>query len=114
MMEHKGYIGRVVYDDDAEIFAGEVINTRDVITFQGQTVNELKQAFRDSVDDYLEFCAERGEEPEKPFSGRLMMRIPVDLHRDLHLEARHKGVSLNALIKNKLAHSMAKQRKVHA
>jgi predicted HicB family RNase H-like nuclease len=59
MMEYKGYVGRVEYDDEAETFHREVINTRDVITFQGATVAELKKAFRDSVEDYLSFCAER-------------------------------------------------------
>jgi predicted HicB family RNase H-like nuclease len=58
MMEHKGYMGRVEYDDAAGIFHGEVINTRDVITFQGVTVPQLKKAFRDSIEDYLAFCAE--------------------------------------------------------
>ena len=66
MMEYKGYFAKVEFDDETDIFHGEVINLRDVVTFQGQTVDELHQAFRDSIDDYLEFCAERGEEPEKP------------------------------------------------
>ena len=57
MMEYKGYIGKVEFDDEAEIFHGEVINTRDVITFQGTTVAEIKQAFHDSVEDYLDFCS---------------------------------------------------------
>jgi predicted HicB family RNase H-like nuclease len=65
MMEHKGYIGRVEFDDEADIFHGEVINTRDVITFQGQSVAELKTAFKESVEDYLAFCATRGEEPDR-------------------------------------------------
>ena len=56
MMEYKGYIGHVEFDDEADIFHGEEINTRDVITFQGKTVGEIKQAFRDSVADYLEYC----------------------------------------------------------
>jgi predicted HicB family RNase H-like nuclease len=63
MMEYKGYLGKVEFDDQAALFHGEVISTRDVITFQGKSVAELKQAFRDSVDDYLAFCAQRGEEP---------------------------------------------------
>lgn len=71
MMTYKGYVGRVDYDDDAGIFHGAVVNLRDVITFQGTTVEELRQAFRDSVDDYLEFCAGRGEEAEQRFSGNL-------------------------------------------
>ena len=70
MIEYKGYIAKVEFDDEAEVFHGEVINLRDVITFEGESVAELKQAFHDSVEDYLAFCAERGEEPEKPFSGK--------------------------------------------
>lgn len=66
MMRYKGYVGRVEYDDEAGVFHGEVTNLRDVITFQGTTVDELRQAFRTSVDDYLEFSAQRGEEPDKP------------------------------------------------
>lgn len=68
-MEYKGYVGKVEFDDDAEIFHGEVLDTRDVITFQGKSVGELRQAFRDSIDDYLAFCEQRGESPDKPFSG---------------------------------------------
>ena len=65
MMQYKGYAGRVEFDDKADIFHGEVIGLRDVITFQGRTVKEVRQAFRDSVDDYLDFCSKRGEEPEE-------------------------------------------------
>ncbi len=68
MLEHKGYKGQVEFDDEAGIFHGEVLGTRDVITFEGTSVRELKRAFRDSVDDYLGFCAQRGEEPDKPFT----------------------------------------------
>lgn len=69
MLKHKGYIGSAEFDDEDEVFHGRVIGIRDVITFQGISVEELKDAFTDSVEDYLEFCAERGEEPEKPYSG---------------------------------------------
>lgn len=58
MMKYKGYVGKVEFDDDADLFHGEIMNTRDVITFQGRTTDELRQAFKDSVDDYLAFCAE--------------------------------------------------------
>ena len=61
MMEIEGYLGRAEYDDETGVFHGEVINLRDVITFQGETVQELRTAFQESVDDYLAFCAERGE-----------------------------------------------------
>lgn len=102
MLEHKGYKGRVEFDPEAKIFHGEVVGTRDVITFQGTSVEELEVAFRDSVDDYLEFCAERGEEPDKPFTGRLMVRLPPDLHRELYVEAKEEGMSLNQLIAERL------------
>ncbi|KAF0217346.1 MAG: HicB family [Geobacteraceae bacterium] len=106
MMEYKGYIGHVEFDDDAEIFHGEVINTRDVITFQGKTVDEIKQAFRDSVEDYLEYCAKLGQQPEKPFTGKFMLRIPPDLHRKIYVAAKQSGESINAWIKEQLAHSV--------
>lgn len=63
-MEYKGYHAKVEFVDDADIFHGEVVNLRDVITFEGETVQQLKRAFQDSVDDYLDFCAKRGEDPE--------------------------------------------------
>lgn len=58
MMEYKGYIARVEVDDKAGVLHGEVINTRDVITFEETSIEELRQALSDSVDDYLAFCAE--------------------------------------------------------
>lgn len=67
-MEYKGYNATVEFDDEAGIFHGEVALIRDVITFQGTTVDELRQAFRDSIDGYLEWCAQRGEAAEKPRS----------------------------------------------
>ena len=93
-MTYKGYLGVVEYDDEAGIFHGEVANLRDVITFQGKCVEDLRQAFRESVDDYLDFCAERGEDPEKPLSGNISLRIGPDLHSRIYLQAKksHKSV----------------------
>ena len=69
MMEYKNYMAHIEYDAEADIFHGEVINIRDVITFQGKSTDELRRALEDSVEDYLEFCKERGEEPNQPFSN---------------------------------------------
>ena len=107
MMEYQGYIGKVEFDDEAGIFHGEVINTRDVITFQGVSVRELKKAFQDSVDDYLAFCAERGESPDKPFSGQFVTRVPPELHRQVNLVARMSGKSLNAWVADQLQSALA-------
>src|SRR5438309_2217547 len=102
MMAYKGYVGRVEFDDDADLFHGEVVNTRDVITFQGATVKELRKAFQESVDDYLAFCRERGEAPEKPYSGQFVTRLTPDLHRKISLAAAVSGKSLNAWIVEQL------------
>jgi predicted HicB family RNase H-like nuclease len=101
-MKYKGYTGKVDFDEDAEIFHGEVVDTRDMITFQGKTVKELKQAFKDSVNDYLEFCESRGEKPEKPFSGKFMIRITPELHHAVYLKALQDGKSLNAVVEDAL------------
>src|SRR5206468_8695631 len=108
MMEHKGYIGKVEFGDEAGIFHGEVINTRDVITFQGESVAQLKKAFRESVDVYLAFCKKRGEEPDKPFSGQFVTRIPPELHRQVNLAASLAGKSLNAWVADQLKAAVAR------
>ncbi len=91
MMKYKEYLARVEFDGEADIFHGEIINLRDVITFQGKTTDELKQAFEDSVEDYLEFRAERGEEPDKPFSGRFTINLSPELHRKIIFAVEKSG-----------------------
>ena len=102
MMDYKGYIGNVNFDDEANIFHGEVINLRDIVTFQGETVKQLRKAFRDSVDDYLEFCKERGESPEKPYSGKFMVRVEPKLHKAVAMHAKIEHKSLNAWVHDTL------------
>ena len=98
MMKYKGYFGKVEIDDEAGILHGEVINIRDVITFEGASVDEIQKAFRKSVDDYLEFCAQRGESPEKPFSGKFVVRLPAELHRKAYVQAKLADKSLNGWV----------------
>ena len=112
MMEYKGYVGKVEFDDEAGIFHGEVLDTRDVITFQGQSVAELKTAFQESIDDYLAFCKQRGEEPNKPFSGQFVTRIPPELHRQVNLAASISGKSLNAWVVEQLQAAVARIRSI--
>jgi predicted HicB family RNase H-like nuclease len=95
ILQYKGYIGEIKIDTEANVLYGEVVNTHDVITFQGTYVEEIRQAFIDSVEDYLEFCAERNEEPEKPFSGNLPLRMDPSIHKKAFIEAKKSGVSLN-------------------
>lgn len=109
MLRYKGYAGHVEFDDEAGIFHGEVLGLRDVVTFQGTSVDELEEAFRESVDDYLQFCEERGEAPEKPFSGRLVLRTSPELHRKMYLSAAREGKSLNQWINERLERESRKE-----
>ena len=96
MMEYRGRRGVVIFDDEAGLLHGEVVDTRDVITFQGSSVSEVRQAFRDSVDEYLTICSERGREPDRPYSGRIALRLPSQVHRAAAAAARTERKSLNA------------------
>jgi predicted HicB family RNase H-like nuclease len=80
MMKYKGYKGYVEFDADADTFHGEVLDIRDVITFQGRTVREPERAFKDSVDEFLSIREERREEPDEPFSGKFVLRLSPELH----------------------------------
>lgn len=98
-MKYKGYEGHVIYDEDAKLFHGEVSGLKDVVTFQGTSVDQLEQAFKDSVDEYLNFCKELGRAPEKPFSGKLLIRISPETHERVAYQAKCSGISLNTWIK---------------
>jgi predicted HicB family RNase H-like nuclease len=111
MIEYKGYRATVDFDGEARVFYGEVIDLNDVITFQGESVKELEQAFHDSVDDYLEFCKERGEKPEKPFSGKFVVRISPDLHRAITLCAAEHKESVNTYVRDVLEEAVETERK---
>jgi predicted HicB family RNase H-like nuclease len=102
-MKYKGYTGVVEFDEESGSLYGRVIGLRDVITFQGESVTEVTQAFRDSVNDYLEFCAKRGRTPDKPYSGQFVLRIDPGLHRALSHAAEEKGQSLTSLVEETLA-----------
>jgi predicted HicB family RNase H-like nuclease len=101
-MKYKGYTGVVEFDEDSGVLFGRVVGLRGAITFQGESVAEVIQAFHDSVDVYLEFCEKRGMSPEKPYSGQFVLRIDPTLHRALSHAAEERGVSLNALVEEQL------------
>lgn len=96
MLEYKSYVGTIEAAEGA--FVGRVMGLRDVITFEGETFAELEQAFRDSIEDYLTFCAERGEQPDRPYSGRIPLRLDPEVHRKAAARAQAEGLSLNQWI----------------
>ena len=97
-MNYKGYTGKVEYDDEAGCFYGEIIGLRDVVTFKGTSVKELKKTFKESIDDYLAFCERMGKEPDIPASGRLILRVPPEIHSRAAVVAKSEGRSLNSWV----------------
>lgn len=94
-MAYKGYSARVEYDDQDELFVGHIAGIDDVVGFHAETVADLKTAFHEAVDDYIETCAKVGKEPLRPYSGKVMFRISPETHRKAALAAELAGVSLN-------------------
>ena len=94
-MEHRGYRARVEYDDEDGLFVGRVAGIRDGVGFHADTVEGLRAAFREAVDDYLETCERLGRPPQKPYSGRLMLRVDPEVHRRAAVAAELAGLSLN-------------------
>jgi predicted HicB family RNase H-like nuclease len=103
MKTYRGHNATVSFDEDALLFHGEVLGIRDVITFQARTADELPKAFHESVDDYLEWCAKDGVDPEKPFSGSLSLRATPELHRRMADAAARNAKSLNQWMVEALA-----------
>lgn len=106
MIEYKGYTGVFEYDPEIETFAGHVIDLRDEVYFEGASVAELKASMERAVDHYLEVCELRGEDPARPFSGQLRLRMDSDLHQRAAVLAATSGLSLNALVVRALEHEL--------
>lgn len=92
MMTYKNYMAKVIFDEEANIFHGEVINIRDVITFEGSSVDELQKSFKESIDDYLDFCKLRNEKPNSTLNGYLSLNIPVSNQNLLRIAANKAGM----------------------
>ena len=110
MLEYKGYRGSVEYIDESKIFHGEVLGTKDVITFRGTNVDEIETAFRESIDDYLDYCKEEGVEPDKPYSGKFNVRIPEMMHRQIAELAKIENESLNDIVLRSLQEFLDKEK----
>jgi len=94
-MHYKGYSARVEYDNADRVFTGRLLGVQDIIVFHGESVEALQIAMQESVDDYLAACKTLGQHPQKPGSGKLMIRIPPELHSAALTAAQTSGISLN-------------------
>lgn len=94
-MTHKGYAASIAYSDEDGCFIGHIAGIRDIVGFHGESVAELRAAFIEAVEDYLETCAQLNRPPQKPYSGKLMLRIPPEIHAAIATAADVHGKSLN-------------------
>ena len=113
-LKYKGYTGVVEFDPDDKIFCGRVIDVKDVITFESPDATKLEEEFQISVDAYLEFCEDLGDEPEKPYSGRFNIRISPELHRLVSVKAVEENMSLNSFVADALEAAVIKKEKSYA
>ena len=98
MIEYKGYTGVFEFDPSIDAFHGRVVGLQDVVIFQGISLDELRREMAESVEDYLEYCAELGKEPERPYRGEFLVRTTPELHRAAAIQAESSGMSLNAWV----------------
>lgn len=98
IMQYKGYTGSVEYSEEDNCLFGKVLGIRSLISYEGESVAELKQDFEEGVEDYLELCAEEGIEPERPYKGSFNVRVTPEVHRDAALCAAEQGKTLNGFV----------------
>jgi predicted HicB family RNase H-like nuclease len=104
-MTFKGYAAKIEYSDEDACFIGHIAGIKDVIGFHAETVKELRTAFEDAVDDYLATCEKLGRAPQKPYSGKLMLRVPPEIHARAAMMAQAHGLSINQWASDVLAHA---------
>lgn len=102
-MTYKGYSARIEFDEQDRIFVGHLAGIRDIVGFHGSSVNELEAAFHEAVDDYLAHCAQLNLPANKPFSGRMLLRVPPEVHAQASVAAQVAGLSLNQWAAHALA-----------
>jgi len=105
-MSYKGYTARIDFDDRDDIFVGRVLGVSDTISFHADSVENLRHEFRVSIDDYLKYCREHGHEPGKIASGKLMLRVPPEIHTASLIAAKAAGKSLNQWATEALAQAV--------
>ena len=107
-MTYKGYPARIEFSEEDGCFVGHIVGINDIVGFHGDSVSELRQAFEEAVDDYLETCERLGRSPQKPYSGNLMLRIPPEVHAAVARAAEGRGKSINQWATEALAEQATK------
>lgn len=111
-LDYKGYVGTVEYSNEDEVFHGKIFGINDLVTFEGESVAEIKNSFKEAVDDYLETCRELGKEPEKTFKGSFNVRVPSSIHKDAALTATQYNISLNDFVRVALTYAIKHKQEI--
>jgi predicted HicB family RNase H-like nuclease len=107
VLKYKSFIATVKYSEDDEAFIGKIEGINSVVSFEGQSIEELKSAFKDAVESYLDFCRRKGvTEMQKSYTGAFNVRIDADLHRRAAIAAKTHGVTLNAFVKKAIERNL--------
>ena len=104
-MKYKSYVGTVEYSEEDNCLFGRLTGINDIISYEGDSVASLRVAFEEAVDDYLETCVKLGKTPQRPYSGKVMLRIPPELHAEIAMRAEASGKSLNQWAAETLSHA---------
>jgi predicted HicB family RNase H-like nuclease len=107
VMSYKSYSARIEYSDDDGCFIGHLAGIRDVVGFHGESVVELRSAFEEAVEDYLATCEKLNRSPQRPYSGKVMLRLDPSIHARVAMQAESQGKSLNAWAQEALARAVA-------
>ena len=107
ILTYKDFFGSVHFDSDDQVFHGKIEGIEDLVTFEGTSVSELVESFREAVEDYLDLCNQTGKNSEKSYRGSFNVRISPELHRQAAREALAKGLSLNQFIQRVLETELA-------
>jgi predicted HicB family RNase H-like nuclease len=107
IMSYKGYAARIEYSDEDGCFIGHIAGIRDVVGFHGESVTQLRQAFEESVDDYVATCEKLNRTPQRPYSGKVMLRIEPSIHARVAMLAESQGKSLNAWAQEVLSRAVS-------
>jgi predicted HicB family RNase H-like nuclease len=106
ILEYKGYYASLHFSSEDEVFYGKLLGIDDLVNFEGASVKELKKAFQEGVDDYLETCKELGKEPNKTYKGTFNVRITTDLHKEAANFAAIHNISLNDFVKTAISYAL--------
>jgi len=106
ILEYKGYYASLHFSSEDEVFYGKILGIDDLVNFEGASVKELKKAFREAVDDYIETCNELGKEPNKTYKGTFNVRLTTDLHKQAAVYAAMHNISLNDFVRTAIDYAL--------